>query len=205
MDELERRKEAEIQHKLEERLAILEQELAKANPHTAKPASNKRRGLRSRLSKTSVIVVSLTILSAAMAGTAYAIHKKYAIPSAPLPKTLIKATSFPLYYPSLTPEGYTYLQDSVSTDAGVVFYKLKNANKEILIIQQPRPNTDMNLTTAVDLKPIDTPQGKAYVGKNNASPIAILPTKETLINITGSPDVPADVINALVRSLRQAN
>jgi len=188
---------------LEDRLAALEKELAKTRS-TQPDLPEKPRKIRPskrKYLKVRIVTCLLLLLALIGGGFFYIVHGKPKAHS-PLPPSLIASSSFPIYYPNPVPEGYTFAPNSVSSDSGTIFCKLKNGDREILIIQQANPNSNLMLDSTVGLDPIDTPNGKAYVGKNKASPVGIIQTKSTLVNITGSADVPSDVINSIMRDLK---
>jgi hypothetical protein len=189
---------------LEERLAALEKELASTKEQVAASPPKPSRKLRKRPKKLTLAVIFGTLVVVGGLTFFYEIHKDSPV-SSPLPSTITKNAGFPLYYPSQLPTGYTYAAGSASNDAGVIFYKVHSDAKEILVIQQPSPTTNLMLDSAVDLDPTNTPNGQAYVGKNKAHPVAILKTKDTLINISGSSDVSSDAINGLLNSLHVIN
>lgn len=115
------------------------------------------------------------------------------------------AVSFPVYYPSPLPEGYMYEQGSASLQDGVLFYKLHNNMQEMLITEQVAPTNNLLLDSIVGFNGIHTANGTAYVGKNGAQPTAIIRTKSTLINISATPDVSSDLVNATVEALVAAH
>lgn len=175
---------------LESRLATLERQLAEAQ----KKAPQKR---HRKFKLTGALFCFLLI--AGSIGWVY-LHRA-AKPDNPIQESLLANLTYDVYYPRSLPSQYSFKPESASLDLGILFFKISWQDKEILFIQQPRPESDLGLQTAVGLDKIDTPLGLAYVGKNNASPIAVLATDKTLINITGTSDVPADVINGIVKNL----
>ncbi len=84
----------------------------------------------------------------------------------------------------------------------MVSYILQSGDKRISIIEQPLPDNNLHLDSAVGLNAIDSPNGKAYVGKDKAIPAGIVTTPKTLINISGTTDVSSNVISSAVQNLK---
>jgi hypothetical protein len=186
---------------LEDRLAALEAELAKAR--SIDPPEKPRRKLRAsqkKVPRVKVVICVVALLLALAGGGYYFLHSKPKIQN-PLPTSLITSSSFSLYYPSPLPDGYTYSENSASVESSVLFYKLHDNTKEVLVTQQAKPLSDTGISSAVGFDKVDTPNGVAYIGKNNSSPVAIIQTSKTLINISGTPDVSSDVVNSIAKNL----
>jgi hypothetical protein len=180
---------------LETRVNELEEKLAQA---AARP--KKRHGLKRQLA----IMACLVLFAISGLGAFLYIRTKNQA-AIRLPANLVSGAGFTVYAPATMPESFNLDERSASYQSGILYYKLISGRKEILIIQQQKPPHDLGLTTSADLKPFDTPLGKAYSGKNGATPLAILAAKATLVNVTGSADVPADIINTVVSNLKAVN
>lgn len=110
---------------------------------------------------------------------------------------------FPVYYPSPLPDGYTYEHGSASLQDGILFYKLRNGGKTILVSEQALPHGSLALGSLVGFSPMQTTNGTAYIGADNNTPTAIVPIgRGTLVSVSGSADVPSDAVDSIAVTLK---
>jgi hypothetical protein len=183
---------------LEDRLSALEKELAEAKKtplvHHGKP-------LHTRKSKWIIGTLVVLLIGAGIA--AFLIYRHRAIIASPIPAAISKQVTFDLFYPNPLPAGFTFDPRSLSYDgSAMVSYILQSGDKRISIIEQPLPNNNLHLESAVGLNAIDSPSGKAYVGKDKAIPVGIVTTPKTLVNISGTLDVSDNTISSTVQNLK---
>jgi hypothetical protein len=183
---------------LEERLSALEQELAEAKKTLP---SKFQKSSRSRKSKW--IVATLAVLLVAGGTTGFLIYKHKSAIASPIPAAISKQVSFDLFYPNPLPNGFTFDPSSLRYDgSAMVSFILQSGDKRISIIEQPLPSNNLHLDSAVGLNAVDSPNGKAYVGKDKAIPAGIVTTSKTLVNISGTSNVPDDAISSIVQNLK---
>jgi hypothetical protein len=142
-----------------------------------------------------------------------------------LPDDIKKSVSFPVYYPSKLPQGYSLDKNSAKTANGIVLFSLVFGGKKILISEQTRPSHPPDLialtkpqkaqlpvglsgitppTLAPKFKEIDCPVGLAVQGANvSGSPTAIVLTDSTLVNMTGSSTLSDAAISEIIQNLKR--
>ncbi len=120
----------------------------------------------------------------------------------PLQSDALKGLDFPIYYPYPLPENFIYKPKSARQENGMLFFSIENAGETILISQQPKPRQNLMLESMVGFNPIKTPVGNAFSGKNGAIPVVIIATGQTLINLSGSADVPDYVMAKVIQNLQ---
>jgi hypothetical protein len=142
--------------------------------------------------------------------------------SDPIPKSVHRAVNFPLYYPAKLPEGYKYQKDSAKVQDSIAFFTISKDIKRIQVSEQAAPHKppDLDALTKVHSIPagpsgfsppgvaafekIDNPSGQAIQGKSLAgNPVAIVLTDNTLINLSGTPSLPGNVLTQVIKSLHK--
>jgi hypothetical protein len=180
---------------LEERLSSLEKELADAkkalSPHDKRTAS-----LRTKL------LIGGFVCLVIAGGVILFMHLRQKRFASPIPASISRQVTYDLYYPSPPPTGFTLDPNSITYSGGMVSFKLQSGTKQISVIEQPLPATNLHLDSAVGLNAVDSPNGKAYVGKDKAVPAGIVTAKNTLINVSGTSDIPDDAIGNTVQNLK---
>ena len=121
--------------------------------------------------------------------------------NSPLPASITKNASFPVYYPSPLPTGYTYKKNSAKLESGIVFFALQNAGDTVTISEQAVPPNPPDLTHLTGFTDFQTIAGDTAVGTSLGKPIAITLSNTTLITITGARTVPSDVIAAMAKTM----
>jgi hypothetical protein len=120
----------------------------------------------------------------------------------PVPQAFKVTMGFTVFYADTSRlPGYKY-SGNVRSSGNIFSFELSNNGRLITVNEQTAPKHNIGLNTLAGFDPFETPNGTAYTGKNKSSPVALIITKGTLINVTGMADVPADVINSLVKSLK---
>jgi hypothetical protein len=123
--------------------------------------------------------------------------------SSPIPKTILQAVNYPIYYPSSLPSGYQLDKTSVTFQSNILSYKLVNNNKNITITEQasPSPPPDLQLLIKAGYSKVETPLGLSVLGTHNGITVATLLTSTTLINLTADKGVPSDYAVKTIQQL----
>ena len=118
-----------------------------------------------------------------------------------VPDTLRQEYTYPIYYPSKLPQGYSYQEGSGRVAGDVVFYSLNSSEGKVSISEQELPERlpDVNFQNSVQ---VDTPHGKATIGKSTLGTLVVLKTKDTLINLSSSGNISQDRLAEIISSLR---
>jgi hypothetical protein len=123
----------------------------------------------------------------------------------PLPKTVTGGVNFPVYYPSYLPKGYAFDKSSTHLENQILFFGLSNKKEKISISEQAAPKNppdfELILKRNVSFKKLDVTGGQAIYGVSQNIPAAIILTNTTLINISGSSNIPLDNIAKITQSL----
>jgi len=182
---------------LEERLSALEKELTEAK----KTSAPHGKSLRTRKSKWIIGTLATLLIAGGVAG--FLIYRHKTAITSPIPAAISKQVSFDLFCPNPLPNGFTFDPNSLKYDgSAMVSFILQSGDKRISVIEQPLPNNNLHLDSAVGLNAIDSPNGKAYVGKDKAIPAGIVTTSKTLVNISGTSNVSDDAISSTVQNLK---
>jgi hypothetical protein len=125
--------------------------------------------------------------------------------SSPLPKSARQAVNFPLYYPSHLPEGYKLEKGSAKAENNIVFYSISNNGKKISVSEQAAPinppDFEIIQKSNTAFRKINVTGGQAIYGVSQKVPAAIMITNTTMINISGSSNIPLDLIGKLTQSM----
>jgi hypothetical protein len=123
----------------------------------------------------------------------------------PLPKTVTGGVNFPVYYPSYLPKGYAFDKSSTHLENQILFFGLSNKKEKISISEQAAPKNppdfELILKRNISFKKLDLTGGQAIYGVSQNIPAAIILTNTTLINISGSSNIPLDNIAKITQSL----
>ena len=120
----------------------------------------------------------------------------------PITKELMSQVDFNIYYPKSLPEGYSLDRKSVKLEKNVVFVSFTKGSGTIVMSQTKMPDYDPGLNW-VGLEELKISIGTAYTGRNSGRAVALISTKDTLINIAATPDVPDQAVSGLAYSLRK--
>ncbi len=167
------------------------------------PAPPSKTSKKSRKKPIILSLVTLLVLIGLGAGGWFYLHRN----NSPIPENIKTQAGFAIYYPSSIPDGYTYDRGSANINKKIVSYSLSSGNNKIIVSEESVPSTPPDLSALQKFNPsfkdIDAPAGKAVSGIDSASgrPVAIIETNTTLINISGSKGVPADVISNLIQNM----
>ncbi len=177
----------------------------RATPHPEMPGSattvvTPKRRLRWRL-YTSLIVVCL--LFGGVAG--YLLWPRHPH----FPATLVKATSYPLYYPAKLPSGYHVDQNSVNNQASsdLVYMVIRNGDRVISLSEQAKPAQSQIVSTtfAKNLSGsslISTDYGTATIGIFSGRVSASLMTDKTWILVSAIAPVSSDEVATTLKGLQ---
>lgn len=120
----------------------------------------------------------------------------------PLPKAIVRDSTFPVYYPNPLPDGISYQQDSAKRDHGVLTYNLHTGSQTIHIFEQTAPSSAPDLDHLPGFSHLQIPAGKAAIGQTLNRPVAIILSNTTIINISGDTKVPSDVVTSVAKAMR---
>jgi hypothetical protein len=113
--------------------------------------------------------------------------------------------SFPLYYPTSLPGGYSFNDGSISSASGVVLFTAKNnTGKQISFTEQQKPaNYDFsNLSGTTE---INTPLGKGYIEDFDVRTTGSLVGIKTWIIVNTSSPIGSESMQQILNSLQAAN
>jgi hypothetical protein len=123
----------------------------------------------------------------------------------PLPESIIKQSNFAVYYPTSLPKGYVLDKNSAAYDNQILFFSISNGDRKISISEQAPPKNppdfDVIQKGNTSFKKLDVTGGQAIYGVSQQTPAAILVTNTTLINVSGSNNVPLDNVSKLIQSM----
>lgn len=119
----------------------------------------------------------------------------------PVPKNVSQSVNFPLYYPSALPSGYQLEKNTFSVQNDMVFYHLINGDSTIVISEQASPPNPLDLKSAPGFGEVPSAAGQAAAGMVSGTPVAIVVTEKTMINIQGSKNTSRDLVAKLAQSM----
>jgi hypothetical protein len=122
----------------------------------------------------------------------------------PLPPQIAAAVNFPIYFPSVMPEGYSLDKNSASAKNQAIYFSISSQNRKISISEQALPKNFPSLDglqKTTGLKKINVAGGQAIYGVSQGLPVAIVATNTTLLNINGTQNTPIDVVIKLIQNL----
>jgi hypothetical protein len=163
---------------LEERIAQLEQQLAKS---TVAASKNKQ----SARSKTKLISASVVVLLVILSGIwAYSVIIRQTDHSGPLAQYVASKTiDFPLYYPTKGDSDFNLDAERITFESDVLTFSGTFSSKQLAVAQQIMPKEfDHNLIS--DAKVVSLGIGKAHITRLGNIPVAIILTEETLITVS---------------------
>lgn len=165
-----------------------------------KPASKKLkgRGLR-RKARRKVFLYMFFFLILTSAPISWFILRQNTSPVAGFKQKV----GFPIYYPTTLPDGYVLKQDSIKVTDSIIFFSIAHDDEYISFSQQSISGKPPDLKAATGFHPTPVPAGTAYAGDNEfGKPTAILATRTTLINISGSDDVTDLLVGQILQSMK---
>ena len=129
-------------------------------------------------------------------------------PTPSLPKKIVSETSFPLYYPTPLPDGYTLNEKSVRTEGDTVYYELRNSTKNIAItVTQQATPASFDAAKLIGSAPIPNtimPSGTLYnLSIGGASKYMFTTGDGTLLFITSTKTIPTTTVNMIARNFQQ--
>jgi hypothetical protein len=131
-----------------------------------------------------------------------AIYINYIRPAdSPFSKTIKQSVGFPIYYPSSLPAGYQYAKGSAKIDASLLYYNLSSGNQTIYVTEQAAPQNPPSLSGLPNFKPLNTFAGQAAIGIDHGTPVGIIISNTTLVNLRASNDVPNDVLAKTIQAM----
>lgn len=161
------------------------------------------------------IVSAFALILLCLLVIAVIVRSKIAEPSATVNEPLISSPfslavsqqyGFPLYYPHTLPEGYVLDNESIRSEKGILFFAVKNNDKNITISEQAKPSSPPKINNATgnsEVKFINTASGSATLGKVKGAPVGIMQTKTTMINILASSNTPLEDVQEVVENLQK--
>jgi len=162
--------------------------------HTSEPMAAPAKKRR-KLVAAGIIVAVIVIMAA---GAWLLLIKKG---SDPVPKNISQAVNFPVYYPSPVPQGYRLEKNAFSVQDDIVFYHLVDGDSTIVISEQTSPPNPLDLKSTPGFGEVPSTAGEAAAGLVNGSPVAIVVTEKTMINIQGSKNTSRDLVAKLAQAM----
>jgi hypothetical protein len=179
-----------MEESLEERLARLEE-------RSIKPTKGALSG-RIWIYRFQIVVLAVILL---LTGVGLVVGRHLHSSSSPLPTTVVKQASYPVYYPSKLPDGYSYTPASAQYDHSTVSYTLEHDTHAITITQQANPKEKIVFEKLPGFTLLGTTIGQAATGTVNGRQVVIAQTATTLITITAEATTPPSVLSAITQSL----
>jgi hypothetical protein len=130
----------------------------------------------------------------------FATWRHFSQPPNPIPTDILHSVNFPVYYPSRLASGFYVDQNSIKINGNLLFYVVSDGSMNITIVEQslppylPPPNFKV-------LSSFETAAGSASTGTSNGSPVAIVKTSKTLINIGAPKQTPANIFYDLIKNM----
>jgi len=162
----------------------------------------------SRARRRLLIALTAVIALAIAAIGAFMIYRRGQQPD-PLPQSVTRQVTFPLYYPTRLPAGFRLEPESASATNQVVTFAISAPEgKQVVISQQPTPSDfdfeNFYLNSLFGAKEVITPLGKAVIGQINDDTFASIVTDETWIIINAPAGLPADQMQRLIQAFAPA-
>lgn len=175
--------------------------LLDSSPVTA-ALTPRQRLMRSNYMRTVLIAVSCLIF--VISGVLLAI--KQASQDVPIPVTVAKQVSFPLYQPTWLPEGYSISADSLDATEQVVTFAAKDADATRLVFtEQPKPPADQITSfynqQLSDIRRMPVRVGEATIGRFEGTPIAGIATEKTWILVRATANIDQDQLQKITEHL----
>jgi hypothetical protein len=118
-----------------------------------------------------------------------------------VPKNIRQSVSFPIYYPSALPSGYRLEKNTFSVQNGMVFYHLINGDSTVVVSEQTSPPNPLDLKSTPGFGEVPSTAGEAAAGMVDGTPVAIVVTEKTMVNIQGSKNTPRDLVAKLAQAM----
>lgn len=118
-----------------------------------------------------------------------------------IPKIVRQSVSFPIYYPSPLPTGYSYQKGSARVQGSLVYYVIRDGDKKVYVTEQAAPPNPPNLGAVPGLKGVNSSAGQTFTGIYNSAPVGFLLSNTTLVNLQATKGVPSDVVSKTIQSM----
>jgi hypothetical protein len=179
--------------------------VAPARPTPAQQAPNtaeqRQKSAAKHLKRTLVVktILGLLILAAIVVAV-FITWRHFNRPPNPIPTDVQQSLGFPVYYPAKLANAFSVDQNSIEVNGNLLFYVITDGNEKIAVVEQslpanlPQPNFKV-------LSSFETAAGPASTGTSNGSPVAILKTPKTLINVSAPKQTPANTFYDIIKSM----
>lgn len=164
------------------------------------------RGLSRQLKLTIFICGVITFVAAVGIGTwAYANRPIWPDPTL---VTAAQSATYPIYYPSQLPQGFSTKVGKISNSNGVFIYVLQyDGNKQLFVSAVPKPAgvqfDDFYNRVLSNKQSVLNPLGTAVIGNANNQPMGSLVTDKTWVTMNTPNGIDTTRLQALVSSLKQ--
>lgn len=150
-----------------------------------------------------LIFVAVMVLTGVLVWSSKHTASPKSVPTATneIPKSVISAVNFPIYYPASLPAGYE-LSDARAQGSIVNIYYRYATSKQLIITEQPRP---LNIEEVTKTKEFTTPIGPAYLANLNGRTAGFVRADKTLIILTSSADITTSDLEQVMMNLQQAH
>lgn len=123
----------------------------------------------------------------------------------PVPESIKKSVLFPVYYPTQLPDGYQIESSSFQANSNVLLYSIGKAGAQpIAVTVQSKPENfdfdNFHLKQMRSSREVLTGSGKAVIGLFGDKPTGSLVTADTWVLVSANPQLPADQLEALMKS-----
>jgi hypothetical protein len=160
------------------------------------PVANQQPKYRNKRRATGIVLCFLLLLVASGGFLLYMSQTKNSISP-----TIVKTAEFPIYYPASVPAGYELDSNFTRLSSGILFYKLHNGADTISVTEEALPQNPPDLASIPGFNQLSTDAGNAIAGTYNKTPTVVITNNATLITITGSNNVPYDIVVAIAQAM----
>lgn len=171
-----------------------------------KPQQNFKQ-LRWRKIKITLVAMAAVAILAGGGLSAYLI---FAPKTDPIPKKISESVTYPLYYPTSLPKGYSIDQKSFQTTGSVVFYNITAPSKPTLAVAIQAVPSDFNFDDFTQRqmtgsREILTPTGPAVLGQFAGKKVASIVINKTWLLINAPDQFSAKNLENIAKSLKSTS
>ena len=123
----------------------------------------------------------------------------------PIPETISRAATFPVYYPAALPPGFAIEPGSVDHSQGVVTYTIRyDGNKQLAFTVQALPTDFDPDSLQTNARQLNSSLGPAYVGAIGGKTVVSIVTSEAWLLIGVPSDIETSQLVAVLSDLQPA-
>jgi hypothetical protein len=133
----------------------------------------------------------------------------FAASADPIPASIVKSVSFPLYHPIAAPAGYNLQKSTIKSIDGTVFYTLSNSQtkQSIQISQQPIP-TGFNPQVMFSHNPLPStisPLGTVYDLSFKGQSRFMIMAPKSLLFVSATPQISDALLQQIINGLKTSS